>query len=421
MRRVCALALAALALLPIRRPLRATSRSCCTRPASRRRSPSCRIRPIARCSSSSSRADASAWCRTARCCRTEFLESAAARSSSGGERGLLGMAFAPDYASSGRFFVNFTNTAGHTVVARFRRSADPLVADPSIAVRSALERRGRPGLHRAAVRQPQRRQPGVRSRRLSLHRHGRRRRPATIPDNRAQNPTELLGKMLRIDVNVPDDDAIGYRCRPNNPFVSGGPAGARPEIWAFGLRNPWRYSFDDPARGGTGALVIGDVGQNAGRRSTTSRPTAAAATTAGATAKATHDNVTSRRRRISRSDRSDPRIRPLRRPVDHRRLRLSRRARSARRTGAAISSPTSSQGASGRSALVDRRRPVRRTATDADRAHRRTGAAGALGNISSFGVDADGELLIVSYSRGAILKLVSAAPATPTGLRIIRP
>ena len=47
------------------------------------------------------------------------------------------------------------------------------------------------------------------------------------------------------------------------PFVSGGPVAARPEIWAFGLRNPWRYSFDDPARGGTGALVIGDVGQGA--------------------------------------------------------------------------------------------------------------------------------------------------------------
>ncbi len=49
----------------------------------------------------------------------------------------------------------------------------------------------------------------------------------------------------------------------DNPFVGGRPVAARPEIWAFGLRNPWRYSFDDPARGGTGALVIGDVGQNA--------------------------------------------------------------------------------------------------------------------------------------------------------------
>ena len=80
------------------------------------------------------------------------------------------------------------------------------------------------------------------------------------PDHRAQNPNELLGKMLRIDVNVPDADPFGYRIPPDNPFLGGNPA--RDEIWAFGLRNPWRYSFDDVARGGTGALVIGDVGQN---------------------------------------------------------------------------------------------------------------------------------------------------------------
>jgi glucose/arabinose dehydrogenase len=69
--------------------------------------------------------------------------------------------------------------------------------------------------------------------------------------------------MLRIDVNVPDGDVSGYRIPPDNPFVGAGPPGTRPEIWAFGLRNPWRYSFDDPALGGTGALVIGDVGQSA--------------------------------------------------------------------------------------------------------------------------------------------------------------
>ena len=82
------------------------------------------------------------------------------------------------------------------------------------------------------------------------------------PAHRAQNPRELLGKMLRIDVNVADSHPSGYEVPADNPFVSSGPAGTRPEIWAFGLRNPWRYSFDDPNRGGTGALVIGDVGQN---------------------------------------------------------------------------------------------------------------------------------------------------------------
>ena len=69
--------------------------------------------------------------------------------------------------------------------------------------------------------------------------------------------------MLRIDVNVADGDPNGYRVPPDNPFPSGNPLGARPEIWSFGLRNPWRYTFDDPARGGTGALIIGDVGQGA--------------------------------------------------------------------------------------------------------------------------------------------------------------
>src|SRR5207249_1377615 len=90
---------------------------------------------------------------------------------------------------------------------------------------------------------------------------------ANDPENRAQTPGTLLGKMLRIDVNVPDDPnpasptTAGYNVPANNPFVSSGPAGTLPEIWSFGLRNPWRFSFDDPSRGGTGALVIGDVGQ----------------------------------------------------------------------------------------------------------------------------------------------------------------
>ena len=81
--------------------------------------------------------------------------------------------------------------------------------------------------------------------------------------NNAQNPNTLLGKMLRIDVNVPDNDPRGYRVPEDNPFVDRQPIAALTEIWAFGLRNPWRYSFDDWTHGGTGALVIADVGQNA--------------------------------------------------------------------------------------------------------------------------------------------------------------
>ena len=67
--------------------------------------------------------------------------------------------------------------------------------------------------------------------------------------------------MLRLDVNVPDGDPEGYDVPATNPFVGGQPVPAYGEIWSFGLRNPWKYSFDDPAHGGTGALIIADVGQ----------------------------------------------------------------------------------------------------------------------------------------------------------------
>ena len=89
----------------------------------------------------------------------------------------------------------------------------------------------------------------------------------------AQDPDSLLGKMLRLDVGVPDvadaplelraDAERGYRIPPGNPFVDGVPIAARAEIWAFGVRNPWRITLDTPALGGTGALLIGDVGQSA--------------------------------------------------------------------------------------------------------------------------------------------------------------
>ena len=69
--------------------------------------------------------------------------------------------------------------------------------------------------------------------------------------------------MLRIDVNVPDAHPTGYRIPPDNPFLDAQPIAALGEIWDFGLRNPWRYSFDDFGSGATGALIIGDVGQGA--------------------------------------------------------------------------------------------------------------------------------------------------------------
>jgi glucose/arabinose dehydrogenase len=182
--------------------------------------------------------------------------------SSGVERGLLGLVFSPDYATSGRFFVNFTNAAGDTVIARFRRSADPTMADA--ASRFDL-RWGGPG-GPSFIAQPYVNHNGGnlvfgpdRYLYVGLGDGG----SSDDPEHRAQSPLTFLGKMLRIDVNVPDNDPQGYRVPPDNPFIGHAPAGTLPEIWSFGLRNPWRYSFDDPQRGGTAALIIADVGQGA--------------------------------------------------------------------------------------------------------------------------------------------------------------
>jgi glucose/arabinose dehydrogenase len=163
--------------------------------------------------------------------------------SSGGERGLLSVAFHPHYAENGLFYVNYTDTRGDTVVARYSvMSNDPNVANPQSAVRVLN------------IAQP-----------FANHNGGQLQfgpdgylyigmgdgGSGGDPGNRAQNPNELLGKMLRIDV----DSASPYAIPPSNPFVNR--AGFRPEIWALGMRNPWRFSFDRA----TGDLWIADVGQ----------------------------------------------------------------------------------------------------------------------------------------------------------------
>jgi glucose/arabinose dehydrogenase len=161
---------------------------------------------------------------------------------SGGEQGLLSVAFHPRYGTNGFFYVNYTNRAGDTVVARYRVSADPDRAEPASA------------LVVLTVKQP-----------YSNHNGGQLQfgpdgtlyigmgdgGSAGDPHGHAQNPNSLLGKMLRIDVNVPP-----YAVPKTNPFVGPGPP--RDEIWALGLRNPWRFSFDRH----TGDLYIADVGQD---------------------------------------------------------------------------------------------------------------------------------------------------------------
>jgi glucose/arabinose dehydrogenase len=181
----------------------------------------------------------------------------------GGEKGLLGLAFAPDYNNSGRFFVHYVSNepgrAGHTVIARFTRSAsNPLVADPASQFDLVW-----PGGTNFIV-QPYGNHKGGRIMfgpdgmlYFALGDGG----SGGDPENRAQNPSTLLGKMIRININVPAGHSQGYVVPPDNPFLS--TPGVLPEIWAFGLRNPWQWSFDDPSRGGTGAILIADVGEGA--------------------------------------------------------------------------------------------------------------------------------------------------------------
>ncbi len=161
----------------------------------------------------------------------------------GGEQGLLSVAFHPRYASNGLFFVDYTDRKGDTRIERYRVSRNPDRADPSSA-RLVL-----------TIAQPYSNHNG------GLVLFG----PDSMlyvgmgdggsggdPHGNAQNPATLLGKMLRLDVDRGDPYAVPR----DNPFV--GRAGIRPEIWAMGLRNPWRFCFDPPTR----ELVIADVGQN---------------------------------------------------------------------------------------------------------------------------------------------------------------
>src|SRR5574337_636880 len=147
---------------------------------------------------------------------------------SGGERGLLGLAFHPDYRGNGRFFVNYTRKPdGATVLAEYRRG--------SIATSATTEER-----ILLIVPQPYPNHNGGMVAfgpdgylYVGLGDSGSK----GDPDNRAQNREDLLGKILRIDVDRGDP----YGIPMDNPFAK---EGGRPEIYASGLRNPWRFSFD---------------------------------------------------------------------------------------------------------------------------------------------------------------------------------
>jgi glucose/arabinose dehydrogenase len=176
-----------------------------------------------------------------------FLDITDRVNDSGSERGLLGLAFHPDYADNGLFYVNYTGQGGDTYVSSFSVSdSSPDIADPdSETILLSFD------------------QP------FSNHNGGQidfgpdgylyigtgDGGSANDPQNNSQNTQNLLGKILRIDVDNPDPGAE-YGIPDDNPFV--GDPMVLDEIWALGLRNPWRFSFDRL----TGDLWIADVGQN---------------------------------------------------------------------------------------------------------------------------------------------------------------
>ncbi|MGL4610833.1 MAG: PQQ-dependent sugar dehydrogenase [Trueperaceae bacterium] len=169
----------------------------------------------------------------------------------GPEQGLLGLAFHPDYETNGTFFIYYTNAnkksngAADTVLARYKVSSDPNKAD--LASAKIL----------LTIEQPFANHNGGHITfgpdgylYLGIGDGG----DGGDPQENAENLTKLLGKLLRLDVN--DVNADTYTVPADNPWTV--ESGAATEIWAYGLRNPWKFSFDRA----TGDLYIGDVGQN---------------------------------------------------------------------------------------------------------------------------------------------------------------
>jgi glucose/arabinose dehydrogenase len=173
--------------------------------------------------------------------KTPFLDLSGQVSTTGGEQGLLGLAFDPNYASNGRFFVHYTDPAGDTRVSSFQVSTDPDIADAGSE--QVILTADQPYTNHNGgqlVFGPD----GLLY--LGLGDGG----SEGDPQGRSQDLSDLLGSILRLNVTA----GSSYTVPPDNPFVA--QTAARPEIWSYGLRNPWRFSFDR----GTGDLYIADVG-----------------------------------------------------------------------------------------------------------------------------------------------------------------
>jgi glucose/arabinose dehydrogenase len=170
------------------------------------------------------------------------------------ERGLLGLALAPDYIVSGHVYIHYSTRTDYTQIVRFTRSAaNPYQIDLSSRL-DIFSEWNSSRIHRGGT--------------LRFGPDGMLYIGLGDAGNwiNAQRPETPFGKMLRIDVSRDDfplDPARNYGIPLTNPFPAGNPLGARPEIWAFGYRNPWKFSFDDPASGGSGGMLVADVGQDA--------------------------------------------------------------------------------------------------------------------------------------------------------------
>ena len=181
----------------------------------------------------------------------------------GDERGLLGLTFHPQFAANGKFYVNYTRAGdGATVIAEYKTAVGSPNQGDIASERILL-----------TIPQPFTNHNGGMIEfgpdgylYIGMGDGG----SANDPGNRAQNPAQLLGKMLRIDVNIPNGSPVPYLIPPTNPFVGantvrcdgGGTTNGNTcqELWTIGMRNPFRWSFD---RGGTRQLWAGDVGQDA--------------------------------------------------------------------------------------------------------------------------------------------------------------
>jgi hypothetical protein len=162
-----------------------------------------------------------------------------------GEQGLLGLAFHPDYATNGYFYVNYIDSGGDTNISRFQVTSNPDIADPNsesiiLEVEQPFDNHNGGDVHFGP--------DGYLY--IALGDGGYR----DDPFNNAQRLDTLLGKILRIDV----DSSQPYAVPADNPFAQDNNPETRDEIWVYGLRNPWRFSFDAEQ----GDLYIGDVGQD---------------------------------------------------------------------------------------------------------------------------------------------------------------